>query len=83
VNLTLNTSYVIGKTLTMNRDEFEEYLSEDESTDAFKYEGTEAFEVKGINAFEEEGIAAFPNEVNYQAKTEQGQGISFDHFLQR
>ena len=67
----------------MNRAEVEEDPSEDESIDAFKIEGTEALEVKGTEAFEKEGIEAFPSEVNYQEKTEQGQGIIFDHFLQR
>lgn len=45
---TNNTRYGIGKTLTMNRDEVEEDLSEDEGTEAFSTEDTEAFEDKGI-----------------------------------
>jgi len=72
---TLNTRYGIGKNLTMNRDEVEEDPSEDESTDTFESKGTEAFE--------KEGIESFPSEVNYEAKTYQGQGFSFEHFLQK
>jgi len=66
---TLNTRYVIGKTMTMNKDEVKEDPSEDEIIDAFKSKGIKAFEVKGTEAFEEEGIEDFPSEDNYQAKT--------------
>jgi len=78
-----NTRYGIGKTLTMSRDEVKEDPSEDEGTEYFTTEGTEAFKVNGIEAFEEEGTDAFIRTAKSTARADQGQGGSFQKFLQK